>query len=61
MSATEPATDCDECSSEIAYGVTCYAVPTGAEDEGRKVVRIVCAACYGTPAADIQHVTAVKG
>ena len=42
---SDPATGCDECHDDIPYGVTCYAVPTGREDDGRPVVRIVCAAC----------------
>lgn len=45
------ATDCDECHDDIPYGVTCYAVPTGREDEGRPVVRIVCGSCYQTETA----------
>lgn len=52
----EDATDCDECHAGIAYGETCYAVPTGTtwdvpdQDEGNPIVRVLCAACYTGPA-----------
>jgi hypothetical protein len=47
-SSQESPTDCDSCGDPILYGVTCYAVPTGREDEGRPVVRIVCETCRNT-------------
>lgn len=66
------ATTCDICNAPIAYGETCYSVPTGAtwdvpdQDEGNPVVRIVCVACYDGPARDdipseaiLQRVTVV--
>jgi hypothetical protein len=40
------ATDCDHCHGDILYGETAYSVKTGATDEGRDVVRIICARCY---------------
>jgi len=41
------ATDCDHCHAGVQYGETAYSVPTGVTDEGRDVVRIICAICYG--------------
>lgn len=50
---------CDSCGEPIAYGVTCYSVPTGGvwtgddEDKGKPIVRIICAACYMESGADV--------
>lgn len=66
MSAPEEAaTDCDTCRNPIAYGVTCYSIPTGETwdgddaDPGKPVVRIVCAACYTGPARGVSPSKAV--
>ena len=47
----DAATDCDDCHRSIAYGETCWLMPTGRtwdgddQDKGRLVGEVVCAEC----------------